>query len=116
MSKKKRSDSTPDDVEQMPAGRSDRGVGGQGSGSGYVDGIGGTAGAGSVRAKPERVGDISGIPAETTEEMPMPGSVGKGKSGARHGQMNDGGLSGKLKGTNTDSVPNQEPKGQSDDV
>jgi hypothetical protein len=80
---------------------------------GYVDGLGGmggTSGAGGVRGTADYVGDISGIDAEIeSDEIPMPGTTRDfGPNSGRNGQMNDGGLTGKTRGSASETVPNQE--------
>jgi hypothetical protein len=104
------------DGTQRPAGRKDS-SGGNAS-VGAVDGIGGaggSSGTGSVRAKVGSPGDISGIDAVEETDVPAPGSVGKGKAGSRGRQMSDGGLSGKTRGDDSETVPNQESAAQKDD-
>jgi hypothetical protein len=101
---KKNKASSEGEAERHEAKRKDRGVG-------AVDGIGGaggSSGTGSVRAKVRAVGDISGIDAVNEADVPAPGSVGKGKSGSRTRQMSDGGLSGRTRGDDSETVPNQE--------
>jgi hypothetical protein len=108
-------DTQPRDDEQRPAGRKDRGSGNASVGA--VDGIGGaggSSGAGGVRAKVGSPGDISGIDAVSEADIPAPGSVGKGKAGSRGRQMSDGGLSGKTRGDDSETVPNQESAAQQD--
>lgn len=108
--------SPPDeDTDRHPAGRKDQSAGN--SSVGAVDGIGGaggSSGTGSVRAKAREVGDISGIDAVNESDVPAPGSIGKGKAGSRGRQMSDGGLSGKTRGDDSETVPNQESAGQQD--
>jgi hypothetical protein len=71
---------------------------------------------GSTRAKVGEIGDISGIDAgPSPDDVPAPGSVGKGKSGSRARQMSDGGLSGKTRGGDSETLPNQESASQQDD-
>jgi hypothetical protein len=101
--------------QQRPAKRKDAGAGSDSVG--VVDGIGGAGGAsgtGSVRAKARAVGDLSGIDAAEPGDVPAPGSVGKGKGGSRTRQMSDGGLSGKTRGDDSETVPNQESAAQQD--
>lgn len=71
-----------------------------------VGGMGGSSGAGGARVSPEYVGDVSGIDAEIdTDEIPMPGSTGKGgPSNARAGHTS-GGMSGKNRGNSTETEP-----------
>jgi hypothetical protein len=106
-----------DDAPDREAGRNDTGTGNASVGA--VDGIGGaggSSGTGSTRAKARQVGDISGIDAELSpEDVPAPGSTGKGKSGSRARQMSDGGLSGKTRGDDSETIPNQESASQKDD-
>lgn len=61
------------------------------------------------------MGSLSGISPELEEgEAPMPGSIGKGKGGAREGQESDGGMPSRTCGPNGETVPNQQgdKKGQ----
>jgi len=106
-----------DDESKREAGRKDTGTGNASVGA--VDGIGGaggSSGTGSTRAKVREVGDISGIDAGLSpDDLPAPGSIGKGKSGSRARQMSDGGLSGKTRGEDSETVPNQESSSQKDD-
>lgn len=103
--------------EERPAGRKDSGTG-EGNRSGAVDGIGGvggSSGAGSVRAVPRTVGDISGLDQRHgVETPPMPGARGKGIG--RKGVESDGGLSGQTRGNDTERVPNKEGAGQPDSI
>jgi hypothetical protein len=105
---KNRDDRATDDTERREAGRKDTGAGNEQAGA--VDGIGGaggSSGTGSVRAKARNVGDISGIDAELgPEDVPVPGSTGKGV--ARSRQSNDGGMPGKTRGDDSETIPNQE--------
>ncbi len=104
-----------DESEQRPAKRN---VGSGNSSVGAVDGIGGaggSSGTGSVRAKANAVGDISGIAAVDDADVPEPGSLGKGKAGSRKRQMSDGGMTGQTRGSASESVPNQESADQKDD-
>jgi hypothetical protein len=87
------------------------------SGVAGVAGTGGASGAGSVRAPVEGMGSLSGIDPEfgdDEEGAPMPGSVGKGKGGARDQQLSDGGLPGRTRGPDGETIPNQQggKKGQ----
>ena len=86
---------------------------------GAIDGIGGaggSSGTGRARAKVRHVGDISGIDAGLSpDDVPAPGTTGKGKSGSRTRQMSDGGLSGKTRGDDSETLPNQESASQKDD-
>jgi hypothetical protein len=103
------------DTDRIPAGRKDRAEGNAEVGA--VDGIGGaggSSGTGSVRAKVNAVGDVSGIDAVDERDVPAPGSIGKGKAGSRGKQMSDGGLSGKTRGDDSETVPNQESRAQQD--
>jgi hypothetical protein len=106
-----------DDVPDREAGRNDAGAGNASVGA--VDGIGGaggSSGTGSSRAKARQVGDISGIDAGLSpDDVPAPGSTGKGKAGSRARQMSDGGLSGKTRGADSETIPNQENASQKDD-
>ncbi len=105
-----------DESEQRPAKRKD--AGSDNSSVGAVDGIGGaggSSGTGSVRAKANAVGDISGIAAVDDADVPEPGSLGKGKAGSRKRQMSDGGMTGQTRGSASESVPNQESADQKDD-
>ncbi len=105
-----------DETEKRPAKRKDAGAGTSDS-VGAVDGIagvGGSSGTGGVRAKAQAVGDISGIPAVDDDEIPAPGSIGKGKAGSRTRQMSDGGLRGQTRGAASETVPNQEGADQKD--
>jgi len=106
-----------DDEPKREAGRNDAGAGNASVGA--VDGIGGaggSSGTGSTRAKVREVGDISGIDAGLSpDDIPAPGSLGKGKSGSRARQMSDGGLSGKTRGEDSETIPNQESASQKDD-
>jgi hypothetical protein len=114
-SDRERKSSNDDQAEQREAKRKDSGAGNASVGA--VDGIGGAGGAsgtGSVRAKVREIGDISGIDAVDDADVPAPGSVGKGKSGSRTRQMSDGGLSGKTRGDDSETVPNQESAAQQD--
>lgn len=73
-----------------------------------IAGTGGLSGAGSVRAPVEGMGSLSGISPELEEgEAPMPGSVGKHRGGARDKQLSDGGMPGRTRGPNGETVPNQ---------
>jgi hypothetical protein len=112
-----RKPSQEDDVPDREAGRKDSGAGNASVGA--VDGIGGaggSSGTGSTRAKAREVGDISGIDAGLSpDDVPAPGSVGKGKGGSRTRQMSDGGLSGKTRGADSETIPNQESASQKDD-
>ncbi|HJZ46944.1 MAG TPA: hypothetical protein VKE41_07245 [Roseiflexaceae bacterium] len=104
----KRDNAIGDKHERREAKRKDSGAGNASVGA--VDGIGGAgggSGTGSVRAKVRAVGDISGIDAVDDTEVPAPGSVGKGKSGSRTQQMSDGGLGGKTRGEDSETIPNQ---------
>jgi hypothetical protein len=105
------------DEQDREAGRTDAGTGNTSVGA--VDGIGGaggSSGTGSSRAKARQIGDISGIDAGLApDDVPAPGSVGKGKSGSRARQMSDGGLSGKTRGADSETIPNQERASQKDD-
>jgi hypothetical protein len=105
------------DEPDREAGRGDAGTGNASVGA--VDGIGGaggSSGTGSTRAKARELGDISGIDAGLSpDDVPAPGSVGKGKAGSRTRQMSDGGLSGKTRGGDSETIPNQESAGQKDD-
>jgi hypothetical protein len=104
-----------EDTDRRPAGRKDQGAGNASVGA--VDGIGGaggSSGAGSVRAKAREVGDVSGIEAVPESAVPAPGSVGKGKAGSRGKQMSDGGMSGRTRGDDYETVPNQESRAQED--
>jgi hypothetical protein len=106
-----------DDVPDREAGRKDSGTGNASVGA--IDGIGGaggSSGTGSSRAKVRQVGDISGISAGLSpDDLPAPGSIGKGKAGSRTRQMSDGGLSGKTRGADSETIPNQESASQKDD-
>jgi hypothetical protein len=85
------------------------------SGVDGIAGTGGSSGTGSVRAPVEGMGSLSGISPELEEgEAPMPGSVGKGKGGARDKQLSDGGMPGRTRGPNGETVPSQKggKKGQ----
>jgi hypothetical protein len=106
-------DTASEEDERREAKRKDRGAGNASGGA--VDGIGGaggSSGTGGVRAKARAVGDISGIDATEDADVPAPGSVGKGKAGSRTRQMSDGGLSGKTRGDDSESIPNQESAAQ----
>src|SRR3954470_4804527 len=106
-----------DDLPDREAGRNDAGVGNASVGA--VDGIGGaggSSGTGSSRAKARQIGDISGIDAGLSpDDVPASGSIGKGKAGSRARQMSDGGLSGKTRGADSETIPNQESASQKDD-
>lgn len=95
--------------EQRTTGRKDSGTGNSSdSGVDGIAGTGGSSGAGSTRTRVRAVGDVSGIDAELeAESVPVPGSIGKGKSGARDKQASDGGLSGKTRGPDDETTPNQ---------
>jgi hypothetical protein len=111
----KRDASISDEMNNRDAKRKDSGTGNASVGA--VDGIGGadgSSGAGGVRAKVGAVGDISGIDDVNDADVPAPGSVGKGKSGSRARQMNDGGLRGRTRGDDGETVPNQESAAQQD--
>jgi hypothetical protein len=82
--------------------------------SGSIGGAGGSSGTGSVRAKARAVGDISGIDADKEADVPAPGSIGKGKGGSRTRQMSDGGLRGKTRGDDSETIPNRESAAQQD--
>ena len=104
-----------EDTDRRPAKRKDQSAGNASVGA--VDGIGGaggSSGTGSVRAKVGATGDISGIDATPESDVPAPGSVGKGKAGSRDRQMSDGGLRGKTRGDDSETVPNQESRAQQD--
>jgi hypothetical protein len=108
---KNRDDRATDDTERREAGRKDTGAGNEQAGA--VDGIGGaggSSGTGSVRAKARNVGDISGIDAELgPDEVTVPGSTGKGgATSARSRQSSDGGMPGKTRGDDSETIPNQE--------
>lgn len=83
---------------------------------GGVDGIagtGGSSGAGSVRANVEGMGSLSGLSPELDEDdAPMPGTIGKGKAAAREKQLNDGGMPGRTRGPDGETVPNQHGGGK----
>jgi hypothetical protein len=111
----KRNASMSDETEKRDAKRKDSSI--DNASVGAVDGIGGaggSSGTGGVRAKARAVGDISGIDAVSDQDVPAPGSVGKGKSGSRTRQMSDGGMSGKTRGDDSETVPNQESAAQKD--
>jgi len=111
----KRNAPTSDETQEREAKRKDTGVGNASVGA--VDGIGGaggSSGTGGVRAKVGAVGDVSGIEAVSDDQVPAPGSVGKGKSGSRARQMSDGGLRGRTRGDDGETVPNQESAAQQD--
>jgi hypothetical protein len=93
--------------EPIPAGRKDRGAGGHNnSGIDGIAGTGGSSGAGSVRTDvPNELGDVSGITPDVN--VPQPGSRGKHPGGTRDMQSNDGGMPGKTRGPDSESVPNQ---------
>jgi hypothetical protein len=104
-----------DKQEQREAKRKDSRDGNASVGA--VDGIGGagvSSGTGSVRAKARAVGDISGIDADKEADVPAPGSIGKGKGGSRTRQMSDGGLRGKTRGDDSETIPNRESAAQQD--
>jgi hypothetical protein len=85
------------------------------SGVAGVAGTGGSSGAGSVRAPVEGMGSLSGISPNLDEddaEAPMPGTVGKGKAGARDKQMSDGGMPGRTRGPDGETIPNQHDGGK----
>lgn len=117
MAEKARKDTHRRDAQDQEAGRNDADT--DSTSVGAVDGIagtGGSSGTGSSRAKARQVGDISGIDAGLSpNDVPAPGSTGKGKSGSRTRQMNDGGLSGKTRGPDSETIPNQESASQKDD-
>lgn len=105
-----------DEAEQRSKKRDDAGIGSASVGA--VDGIGGaggSSGTGSVRAKANSVGELSGIDTVSDDQVPAPGSLGKGKAGSRTRQMSDGGLSGQTRGSGSESIPNQESADQKDD-
>ena len=83
------------------------------AGSGAVEGLGGaggSSGAGSVRAKPKTVGELSGLDQRHgVETPPIPGSTGAGAG--REATTQDGGLSGQTRGNDNESVPNREEPG-----
>ncbi|HEU5089617.1 MAG TPA: hypothetical protein VFT99_19315 [Roseiflexaceae bacterium] len=91
----------------MPTGRKDRGMGGHdNSGVDGIAGTGGSSGTGSVRTDvPDELGQVSGITPDV--DVPPPGSVGKHPGGTRDLQQNDGGLSGKTRGPDSETMPNQ---------
>ena len=91
----------------MPSGRKDRGMGGHdNSGVDGIAGTGGSSGTGSVRTDvPDELGQVSGITPDV--DVPPPGSVGKHPGGTRDLQQNDGGLSGKTRGPDSETMPNQ---------
>ena len=112
---KERDRPSKDDSERREAGRKDTGAGSKSDVIAGIGGTGGSSGTGSVRASPHELGDISGIDAGLApDEVPPPGSIGKGKSGSRTRQMSDGGLSGKTRGDDSETVPNQESASQKD--
>src|SRR5690242_5622677 len=104
------------DDDRREAKRKDTGAGNKSVGA--VDGLGGaggSSGAGSVRAPARELGAVSGIDPDLSEdEVPAPGSIGKGKGGSRTRQMSDGGLSGKTRGDDSETIPNQESAAQAD--
>ncbi|HEU5100563.1 MAG TPA: hypothetical protein VFU22_16150 [Roseiflexaceae bacterium] len=111
---RQRDEAIDDTEERREAKRKDSGAGNASVGA--VDGIGGTGGAsgtGGVRAKARAIGDVSSIEADEVD-MPAPGSIGKGKSGSRTRQMSDGGLRGKTRGDDSETIPNQESAAQKD--
>ena len=91
----------------MPTGRKDRGMGGHdNSGVDGIAGTGGSSGTGSVRTDvPDELGQVSGITPDV--DVPPPGSIGKHPGGTRDLQQNDGGLSGKTRGPDSETMPNQ---------
>lgn len=76
---------------------------------GVIDGIGGmggSSGAGGLRANPDYVGNVSGIDAEVdSDEIPMPGSTGKGGPAAGRTGHVDQGMSGKNRGSDYETEP-----------
>lgn len=79
-----------------------------GTGIAGIAGTGGSSGTGSARGQARALGDISGIDPEIDEaEIPPAGSIGKGKSAARTRQQSDGGLPGRTRGPDGETVPNQ---------
>ena len=93
------------EAERREAGRRDTGTGNAGPGA--VDGLGGAGGAsgtGGVREQAGALGDPANL--DQGERRPAPGSAGKGIS--QRGQANDGGLSGRTRGPDGETVPNQE--------
>jgi hypothetical protein len=110
-----RNDRMSNESEQREAGRkgSDRGHDSVGAVDG-IGGAGGSSGTGGVRAKARAVGDVSGIEDVSDNQVPAPGSVGKGKSGSRARQVSDGGLRGRTRGDDGETVPNQESAAQQD--
>ncbi|MBC8159811.1 MAG: hypothetical protein H7Z42_01215 [Roseiflexaceae bacterium] len=79
--------------------------------SGVIDGVGGvggSSGAGGLRAKAGYVGEISGIDADLdSEEIPMPGSTGKGGPASARQGHSEGGMSGKNRGPDSESEPSR---------
>lgn len=83
------------------------------SGVAGIAGTGGSSGAGSVRAPVEGMGSLSGISPELEEDdAPMPGTIGKGKGAARDKQLSDGGMPGRTRGPDGETIPNQHGGGK----
>jgi hypothetical protein len=85
------------------------------SGVDNIAGTGGSSGTGSIRGSVGGLGDLSGIDPELSEdEIPPPGTIGKGKGGSRTGQESGAGMSGRTRGPNGETVPKQQggKKGQ----
>lgn len=104
-------------AEKQKGGGADRDNKSFKSGVDGIAGTGGSSGAGSVRAPVEGMGSLSGISPEFSDDeddAPMPGTIGKGKAGSRDRQMSDGGLPGRTRGPDGETIPNQQggKKGQ----
>lgn len=91
-------DKERDDTKRQPHGGVIDGAGG----------MGGSSGAGGARVKPDYVGDVSGIDADVdTDEIPMPGSTGKGGPDNARAGHREGGMSGKNRGNSTETEPSR---------
>jgi hypothetical protein len=107
-------------AEKKKGGGADRDGKSYESGVDGIAGVGGSSGAGGVRANVEGMGSLSGISPELDEDdAPMPGTIGKGKGAARERQLSDGGLPGRTRGPDGETIPNQQggkknQKGQRD--
>lgn len=100
-------------AEKKQGGGADKDGRGLKGGVDGVAGTGGSSGAGSVRAPVEGMGSLSGISPELdADDAPMPGTIGKGKAGSRDRQMSDGGLPGRTRGPDGETVPNQHGGGK----
>jgi hypothetical protein len=102
-------------AEKKHGGGADRNDKSTESGVDNIAGTGGSSGTGSIRGSVNDLGELSGIDPELEEgDLPPPGTIGKGKGGGRTRQNSDGGMSGRTRGPDGETVPNQQggKKGQ----